>query len=355
MYEGQVKRQRTEIERHQGTRAAAEKKAAAAETAALKLDQDTARTKSSSLASSYQKRAAAKRSEASKARESAAKASEAVADAQKKLHEAERKLSDARTKGHSARAAKDKRAQALIDRRRATTERAQEAELHALRSGHAALTARLDAEPWANAPDEITVLFVAASPEDQAPLRLDKEVREVQHRLRLSEHRESVRFVYRLAVRSADLMQYLNEDRPHIVHFSGHGSQHGLALEDADGHTRTLDNAQLSSLISVTSDRIRLALFNSCESSAQAEAACDYIDAAIGMEQSIGDESAKIFAAQFYNSLGFGHSLQKAFDQARVQVKVETGAVSGSPSLFVAPGLDASQLYLVAPPGIDRT
>jgi hypothetical protein len=112
---------------------------------------------------------------------------------------------------------------------------------------------------------------------------------------------------------------------------------------------KVLDNGQLASLLSVASDRIRLAIFNSCESSAQAELATSFIDAAIGMEQPIGDTSAKIFAAQFYNSLGFGYSLQKAFDQARAQLKIETGGVSGNPQLFVADGLDASDIYLVAP------
>jgi hypothetical protein len=34
------------------------------------------------------------------------------------------------------------------------------------------------------------------------------------------------------------------------------------------------------------------------------------------MNQPISDEAARVFAGQLYNSLGFGHSLALAFEQA---------------------------------------
>lgn len=346
LYEGQAKRARAEIEKQQGKRAAADKKVATAEAAASKYERDAARASSASMAQSKLRQAESKRKDAGKAREDATKASKALADAQKKLFDAEGKLSAARAKEQRSQAQQEERDRKRAERR----QREQEAELARLRAGHADLESQLAAKPWATAPEEITVLFIAASPEDQAPLRLDQEVAEIQRRLRMADHRDSIEFAWRPAARTIELMQYLNEHKPHVVQFSGHSDQHGLAFEDADGLTKALDSAQLSSLLTVASDRIRLAIFNSCESSAHAEAACDFIDAAIGMEQSVGDTSAKIFAAQFYNSLGFGHSLQKAFDQARAQLEIETGGVSGNPQLFVAAGLDANEIHLVAPP-----
>ena len=294
-YESEVKRHRREIEKQQANRAAADKKVVNAEAAALKLEQEAAGTKQDSTRSSKLSRAASKRNEANKAREATAKASKA--EAQKKLFESERKLAEAQGNELSRQAAKDQRQRERDEQRRAAQERQQreraereraaatsahQAELAALRAQQASLTARIDPKPWATAPKQISVLFVAASPDGQHPLRLDREV--------------------------------------------------------------------LSNLLTISSDHIRLTVFSSCESSSHAEAAREFIDAAIGMEQSITDNSAMIFAAQFYNSLGFGHSLQKACDQARVQVQIETGAVSGNPQLFVAPGLSPDQIYLVAPP-----
>jgi hypothetical protein len=50
------------------------------------------------------------------------------------------------------------------------------------------------------------------------------------------------------------------------------------------------------------------------------------------MEQSIADESARVFAGQLYNALGFGHSLGLAFEQAKLQVQLTFNAVSGDPT-----------------------
>lgn len=120
--------------------------------------------------------------------------------------------------------------------------------------------------------------FIAASPEDQKPLRLDREVREIQQRVRASEHRDSVQFEMRLATQLGDILQALNETRPHVVHFSGDGNQGALAFEDDDGRTKPLTNEMLERLLSAASDRIHLMVLNGCRSSTQAELALDYID-----------------------------------------------------------------------------
>jgi hypothetical protein len=169
--------------------------------------------------------------------------------------------------------------------------------------------------------------------------------------MRLSEHRDAVQFHWRPAVQVTDLLQALNEVGPHIVHFSGHGSQRALIFEDDDGLAKPLSNSDLAQLLRITIDRIRLALFNSCESSEQAGLACAHIDAAIGMAEPVDDESAKTFAAQFYNALGFGNSLEEAFEQAKLQVSLATGSQSGEPQLHTAPHVDPRQVYLVRPPG----
>jgi hypothetical protein len=72
-----------------------------------------------------------------------------------------------------------------------------------------------------------------------------------------------------------------------------------------------------------------------------------------GMDEPVGDEAAKVFAAQFYNALAFGKSLRDAFEQAKLQVVLATGSPSGTPQLHTAPGLDAADVYLVRPAETD--
>lgn len=354
--ESKVKSCQRELQRYRDKQASEEAKAARLEREAARYEEQGARSSSASTIRSKLQSAQSKRADANRARKAAAKASKAVADAQKKLHDAEASLakeiaSEDKQARDKARRERDRaeRARQAEERRQRDSERARERQMDALRDRADDLEARLRAAPWAQSPTEIDVLFIAASPEDQEPLRLDKEVREIQQRVRMSELREAVRFHWRPATQVTDLLQALNEVRPHIVHFSGHGSQDALIFEDADGHAKRLSNSDLAQLLRISSDRIRLAVFNSCHSADQAATACDHIDAAIGMEQPVEDHAAKVFAGQFYNALGFGKSLCEAFEQAKLQLKLATGATSGEPQLHAATGVDAGQVYLVRP------
>jgi hypothetical protein len=71
---------------------------------------------------------------------------------------------------------------------------------------------------------KVRILFLAANPGATSALKLDEESREIGNKLRGSEFRDSVELVTQWAVRPDDLLQFLNQYRPHIAHFSGHGS-----------------------------------------------------------------------------------------------------------------------------------
>ena len=65
------------------------------------------------------------------------------------------------------------------------------------------------------------------------------------------------------------------------------------------------------------------------------------------MNTSIGDAAAWTFSAQFYSAIGFGHSVGKAFRQARAALMLEGIREEDTPELFVAGGLSAAELVLV--------
>ena len=144
-------------------------------------------------------------------------------------------------------------------------------------------------------PLKIKVLFLAANAQDQTPLRLDEEIRAITEKLRASEYRDSVELISKWAVRPTDLLQALNEHRPHIVHFSGHGLDTGkLVLLDAEGNAKYVSKEAIMATFSTLADDIRVVVFNSCFSARQAEAVTQYVDIAIGMSTGIGDEEASI-------------------------------------------------------------
>ncbi len=372
--ESELKSARRALEDARRRQADEEKKAAAAEKAAADKEKSAARTSTATMVASYLRAAQGKRDEAQKARAKAADFSAKAATAQANVHKAQAKLDDARAaeqkkladKAESERkkrAADEKRQREEADRamRRAAQEQRaaeqarriaetqRETQVAVLQAELAKTRATLESRPWENAPEKITVLFMTAAPDGVEHLHIDREIRQVQDQVRSSALRDSINFEYRHAVRITDLLQHLNEVVPDVVHFSGHGADAGIALHDAHDEVRLLTNDELAKVLEAAPKRLKLAVFNSCSSAEQARVAIHQVDAAIGMQRTIQDESARVFAGQLYNSLGFGRSLGLAFQQACLQVELTFNAISGDPTLLVADGLNADELVVVSP------
>ena len=95
------------------------------------------------------------------------------------------------------------------------------------------------------------------------------------------------------------------------------------------------------------SDTIKLVFFNTRFSYGQAQAVVEHVDAAIGMTESIGDEAARVFAAQFYSAVGFGLSLSKAFEQGKAALMLEGIPEEDIPELYLAENVNPDELVLV--------
>lgn len=199
-------------------------------------------------------------------------------------------------------------------------------------------------------PDTITVLFLASNPTDTQSLRLDAECREIQEMIRKSDYRDNIRFETRWAVRTSDLLQAINEVNPDIIHFSGHGAKNGdLVFENVNGQGKLVTKEAMTQTIMTLSDKVRLIFYNACFSSVQAEHIVEHVEAAIGMNTSIGDNAALVFASQFYSSIGFGKNLKTAFNQAKAALMLEGIDEETTPELFVQNGLKAENIVLVQP------
>src|SRR5262249_45142189 len=72
----------------------------------------------------------------------------------------------------------------------------------------------------------IKSLFLAANPA-RTYLALDEEVRAIDAKIRGAEHRDRLSLLPHLAVRLDDLSGILLRHKPHVVHFSGHGTPSG--------------------------------------------------------------------------------------------------------------------------------
>ena len=170
-----------------------------------------------------------------------------------------------------------------------------------------------------------TILILTANPEDTNELRLGEEAREIAEGLELSQQRDYFEIITRWATRPADLQRALMKYKPAFVHFSGHGTEEqGLVLEDNLGKLKLVSTEALSELFELFKDTVECVVLNACYSEAQADAICRHIDYVVGMNQAVDDRTAIKFATGFYDALGAGFSIEKAFKLGRNRVSLES-------------------------------
>lgn len=174
-----------------------------------------------------------------------------------------------------------------------------------------------------HASGSVKILFLGSNPLVDDPnevLGVDEEVREIEGVLRSVPHRDAFRLKSRWAVRPTDLQEMFREERPTIVHFSGHGAgAGGLYFHSATrGQESTVDADTLCEVFRLHGCGVRVVVLNACDSNVQAEALVKVIDFAVGMRDSVDDEAAKVFAAAFYQALGHGETIAQAFEQGRL-------------------------------------
>jgi hypothetical protein len=223
---------------------------------------------------------------------------------------------------------------------------------------------------------KVKILFLASDPFKTRALALDQEIREIKSQIRSADYRDMLDLVSEWAVRPGDLQQLLLKHRPHVVHFSGHGttgaptdvhaptyleserelgtteSKHDaqLVLMGDRGEPQPVSQEALVDLFSVLKRDIRVVVLNACHTKPQAEAIAQVVDCCVGMNAAIGDKAAIVFAAAFYRALGFGQDVQTAYKLGKNELKLKGIAQEQIPELhYRREEVDPAKVVLVDP------
>ncbi|ABG51317.1 protein of unknown function DUF900, hydrolase-like [Trichodesmium erythraeum IMS101] len=165
--------------------------------------------------------------------------------------------------------------------------------------------------------EKCDVLVLAANPTTTQPLQLKKETELIREKLQQTEFGKNYIVYGEENAFIEDLSQYLLKYEPRILHFSGHGNSQGeIILNNRQGEAEVLSLETLSELLSIVrkdGKPIECVVFNACFSLKKADAVAHQVGCVIGMKKEIGDDSALIFAEEFYQGLAYQRSYYQAF------------------------------------------
>ena len=217
-------------------------------------------------------------------------------------------------------------------------------------------------------PAKLRVLYLTASPDaveterietdgtyvrEGVWLRVDREVRSVKNAIRGSKYRDLIEIHYMPAATRKDILDGINDVRPHIVHFSGHGGGQSLYMDSDDPNKlegTDLGFGLLAAALASTTTPPSLIVLNACETLEGAEVLLNAAPVVIGMSEAILDDAASVFAKQFYAAIASAQSVGAALAQARVALEMASLGQEHIPAHICRDDVDIDDLVLVTPP-----
>jgi len=217
-------------------------------------------------------------------------------------------------------------------------------------------------------PEILRVLYLTANPERTETtiknpdgsvaeygswLRTEAEVRGVQKEIRGALHRDAVELSHMPAATHQDMLDGLNDKRPHVIHFSGHGGGRGLLFDNGspskpEGVDVSYDN--LGSFLAATDHPPRLLVLNACDTLDGAETLLPIVPVIIAMSDTISDSAAAIFASRFYAAIASGQSVGSALKQSKATLKMLYNSEGHLPQCIHRDNVNIDHLILVSDP-----
>ena len=194
---------------------------------------------------------------------------------------------------------------------------------------------------------------MASNPTDTGRLQNTEEYRRIAERLQESGQYNKFEFFQKWALTADALQESILTIRPHIIHFSGHGKEQnldlqelamdlginiddgsGIILQDSYGKSKILKTQALSNMFEIfmndSDNEINTVILSACYAEVQAKEISKHIPFVIGVSNRIGVNAAIEFATGFYRGLANGKSIEYCYKLGRNKVELENLDGSGS-------------------------
>jgi hypothetical protein len=181
--------------------------------------------------------------------------------------------------------------------------------------------------PYPPVPDRNKVLFFAASPAGTPQLDLEDEIRAIQLERSPGTLADRLEIVNIPAARAQDLGM-LRTHEPGAVQFSGHGESGELLFQDDRGESRPLPTSDLAETFRLAGSSVRLVVLSACHSESHVEALLAHVECVVAMRGPVHDDDARRFTVAFYRHLALGDSVQDAFDNGILEMRLHRPAAA---------------------------
>jgi hypothetical protein len=195
----------------------------------------------------------------------------------------------------------------------------------------------------------LNVLYLTADTDRNHRLRVDAEMSRVKEAIRGSEYRDNITVDYAPAAKLKTLQDGLNDHRPQIIHFSGHGNMAGIAMDNGkivNPASEPLSFSLLAKALAATDNPPSVVVLNSCHSSGARKVLLKQGLIVVSMKTSISDLAAITFAPRFYAAIASGQSVKSAFGQGKVAVENASITEADTPELFWPDDVNPAKVIL---------
>jgi TIR domain-containing protein/CHAT domain-containing protein len=197
----------------------------------------------------------------------------------------------------------------------------------------------------------LRILFLSADPDNANRLNVADEMDDIRRSLYSRLREDQIRIEISIAASLTHLQAEFLRVKPHIVHFSGHGTKSGkLIFKNASGAAEAGSIQDIGSLFELHKKSIHCVVLNACYSEEQASAIVKHIDCTIGTTTAISDQTARTFAGIFYLALASGSTVQNAFRGGLLQLRLEKGFADDMIKLQYRQEIDPSAFYVIENP-----
>jgi len=171
---------------------------------------------------------------------------------------------------------------------------------------------------------DIVILFVSSDPKDTSRLSIQQEQKTIKATLERTKFASIYKVEFQPSCELDNLQSALLKHRPQIIQFSGHGTEEGLCFEDEWQKVKIVKPDNLANLLALAKeDGLQVVVLNACMTSDQVDSVTSKIPYVIAMNGLVGDSEAIGFTKTFYNALGEGKTVVKAFNQALAKCDFE--------------------------------